>query len=58
MQSQQRGQAVANYWIKKGIDQSRITIDARGEADAKDSDDAKAAALNRRAEFIITGLLG
>jgi len=56
--SQQRGQAVANYWIKKGIDSSRIAIDARGEADAKDSDDAQTAALNRRAEFIITGLLG
>lgn len=56
--SQQRGQAVKNYWVKKGIDPSRITIDARGEADAKDSDDAKTAALNRRAEFIITGLLG
>ncbi|MDH5290251.1 MAG: OmpA family protein [Acidimicrobiia bacterium] len=56
--SQQRGQAVANYWIKKGIDPSRIAIDARGEADARDSDDAKTAALNRRAEFIITGLLG
>lgn len=56
--SQQRGEAVKNYWVKKGIDPSRITIDARGEADAKDSDDAKTAALNRRAEFIITGLLG
>lgn len=56
--SRQRGQAVANYWIKKGIDSSRIGIDARGEADAKDSDDAQTAALNRRAEFIITGLLG
>lgn len=56
--SQQRGEAVKNYWVKKGIDPSRVTIDARGEADAKDSDDAKASALNRRAEFIITGLLG
>ncbi len=56
--SQQRGQAVANYWTKKGIDPSRITIDARGETDAKDSDDDKTAALNRRAEFVITGLLG
>lgn len=56
--SQQRGQAVKNYWVKKGIDPSRITIDARGETDAKDSDDAKTSALNRRAEFIITGLLG
>lgn len=56
--SQQRGEAVKSYWVKKGIDPSRITIDARGEADAKDSDDAQAAALNRRAEFVITGLLG
>ncbi|MEZ5411272.1 MAG: OmpA family protein [Acidimicrobiales bacterium] len=56
--SRQRGDAVKNYWVKKGIDPSRITIDARGEADAKESDDAKTAALNRRAEFIITGLLG
>ncbi len=56
--SQQRGQAVKNYWVKKGIDPSRITVDARGEADAKDSDDAQTAALNRRAEFVITGLLG
>ncbi len=57
--SQRRGAAVAAYWIERGIDPSRILIDARGEtqplADETTPDGAQA---NRRAEFIITGLLG
>ena len=57
--SQRRGAAVAAYWIERGIDPSRILIDARGEtqplADEATSEGAQA---NRRAEFVITGLLG
>lgn len=56
--SRQRAQAVANYWIAQGIDPSRIIADPRGEADAADTTDASAAALDRRAEFIISGLFG
>ncbi len=55
--SQQRGDAVAAYWIERGIDASRITVDARGESDLLVPTDG-AEQANRRAEFIITGLLG
>lgn len=54
--SQRRGQAVVDYWVSQGIDPSRMTIDARGEADASASDDDEAAALNRSVEFIVTGI--
>lgn len=54
--SQRRGQAVVDYWVSQGIDSSRMTIDARGEADASESDDDEAAALNRSVEFILTGI--
>lgn len=55
--SQTRGDAVAAYWIERGIDPARITVDARGEtALLVPTDGAEQA--NRRAEFIITGLLG
>lgn len=55
--SQQRAQAVIDYWTRKGIDPSRVTADARGETGASEKDDPQTAALNRRAEFIISGLL-
>ncbi len=54
--SQQRGQAVVNYWIRQGIDPSRITIDARGEEEASSNLDESA--LDRRVEFVINNLFG
>jgi outer membrane protein OmpA-like peptidoglycan-associated protein len=54
--ARQRGDAVVNYWVGQGIDRDRVTVDAKGEADASGSDDEQAAALDRRAEFIISGL--
>ncbi|MGF1600377.1 MAG: OmpA family protein [Acidimicrobiales bacterium] len=55
--SRQRGQAVVDYWVRKGIDPSRVSVDARGESDASDDDDPEDAALNRRAEFTISNFL-
>ena len=54
--SEQRGQAVVNYWIRQGIDPSRITIDARGEEEA--SSNVEESSLDRRVEFIINDLFG
>ena len=55
--SRLRAQAVINYWLGKGIDPSRLIADPRGEEMASEDDDEQTASLNRRAEFIITGLL-
>jgi outer membrane protein OmpA-like peptidoglycan-associated protein len=56
--SEQRAQAVIDYWVREGVDRSRLAADARGEADASEDDDEEAAARLRRAEFVIEGLLG
>lgn len=56
--SRLRGEAVVNYWITQGIDPSRVTIDARGEEQAVETDDPEDAALNRRVEFVIRKLFG
>jgi outer membrane protein OmpA-like peptidoglycan-associated protein len=56
--SEQRAQAVIDYWVRKGIDPSRLIADARGETEASEDDDEETAALHRRAEFVIEGLLG
>lgn len=55
--SEKRAQGIVDYWVRNGIDPQRLSIDARGESEATDLDDAETAALNRRAEFIISGLL-
>ncbi len=52
-----RAQAVINYWLGKGVDPGQILADPKGEEGASEDDDEQTAALNRRAEFIITGLL-
>ena len=52
-----RADAVVEYWLSKGVDPDQIKTDPRGEELASDDDDAETAARNRRAEFIITGLL-
>ncbi|MEM9562352.1 MAG: OmpA family protein [Actinomycetota bacterium] len=55
--SQARAQAVINYWLGQGVNPDQIIADPRGEEGASDDDDAETAARQRRAEFIITGLL-
>jgi len=52
-----RAQAVINYWLSKGVSADQIIADPRGEEGASEDDDEETAALNRRAEFVITGLL-
>jgi outer membrane protein OmpA-like peptidoglycan-associated protein len=54
--ARRRGEAVVDYMESKGIERSRFVVDPRGEADASDGADPKAAALDRRAEFIISGM--
>lgn len=54
--SEQRAQAVVDYWAAKGIAPDRVVIDARGESDASDDDDDQTAALNRSVEFRIANL--
>lgn len=55
--SQRRAQAVINYWLGQGVNRDQILADPRGEEGASEDDDAETAAKQRRAEFIITGLL-
>ncbi|MEM7274435.1 MAG: OmpA family protein [Actinomycetota bacterium] len=55
--STKRAQAVIDYWLSNGVNRDQIKADPRGEEGASESDDEQTAALNRRAEFIITGLL-
>jgi outer membrane protein OmpA-like peptidoglycan-associated protein len=52
-----RGEAVRDYLVGNGVDPDQIDIDPRGEEGTSDDDDAETAARQRRAEFIITGLL-
>ena len=55
--ARRRAQAVINYWLGQGVNPDQILADPRGEEGASEDDDAETAALQRRAEFIITGLL-
>ena len=55
--ARQRAQAVIDYWLAQGVDPDQVIADPRGEEGASDGDDAETAATQRRAEFIITGLL-
>ncbi len=54
--SQDRGDAVVDYWVSKGVERSRMTVDARGEADASETDDVEVAALNRSVEFVVSDI--
>ncbi len=57
--SQERGTAIRDYWVGRGIDAGRLTIDARGESDPIATNETpEGRQLNRRGEFIISGLLG
>jgi outer membrane protein OmpA-like peptidoglycan-associated protein len=56
--SEQRAQAVVAYMASRGIDGSRLSSRAVGESDLLTlADDAAALALNRRTEFVFSGLL-
>lgn len=56
--SEQRAAAVVSYLVAHGIDVSRVASRAVGEADLLSlNNDAAALALNRRTEFVFTGLL-
>ncbi len=54
--SEERGQAVVDYWVSKGVERSRMTVDARGEADASEDDSDEVAALNRSVEFVVSNI--
>lgn len=54
--SQRRGDAVVDYWVSQGVERSRMTVEARGEADASESDSPEVAALNRSVEFVVSGI--
>lgn len=57
--SQQRAEVVRQYWIEQGVDPSRIEAVGRGEAEPiADNATPEGKQLNRRAEFIVTGILG
>ena len=51
--SQQRADAVVEYWLSKGADQSLFAQAAMGEEFASEDDDPDAAAFQRRVEFTI-----
>ena len=53
----ERAEAVIDYWTGKGVDRSQVIADPRGEEEATEGADEEQAARERRAEFIITGLL-
>lgn len=55
--SRRRAQAVIDYWVKAGVNRDQIISDPKGEEGASEDDDEQTAALSRRAEFVITGLL-
>jgi len=54
----QRATAVLEYWVSKGVDPSQVVLDPRGEEGASESDDEQTAATQRRAQFILTNILG
>ncbi|MFW2384096.1 MAG: OmpA family protein [Acidimicrobiales bacterium] len=57
--SQARAEVVRQYWIDQGADGDRIIADGRGEAEPiADNSTPEGKQLNRRAEFIVTGILG
>ncbi len=56
--SQERVQAILNYWTRAGVDPNRITIIGKGEAEPIDDNTTpEGRQFNRRVEFIIAGLL-
>ncbi len=57
--SQIRADSVLQYWLDQGADPARITAVGRGEAEPiADNSTAAGRQANRRAEFIVIGILG
>jgi len=57
--SERRADAVAQYWLAAGANPAQIATDPRGETNPiADNATPEGAQANRRAEFIIAGLLG
>ncbi|NNE96539.1 MAG: OmpA family protein [Acidimicrobiales bacterium] len=57
--SQARAEVVRQYWLDQGIAPDRVFADGRGEAEPiADNNTEQGKQLNRRAEFIVTGILG
>ena len=56
--SQLRAQAIVDYWIASGIDSARVSGEGKGETQPiADEAEPGGAQLNRRAEFLVRGLL-
>jgi outer membrane protein OmpA-like peptidoglycan-associated protein len=56
--SELRAQAIVNYWIASGIEGDRVTGEGKGETQPiADESEPGGAQLNRRAEFVVRGLL-
>lgn len=57
--SERRAEAVKAYWVNAGIDESRIDAIGVGESlPQADNLNSAGRAANRRAEFIVQGILG
>ncbi len=57
--SQARADTVRQYWIDQGVNGTRIVAEGRGESEpVGDNGTAEGKQANRRAEFIVTGILG
>lgn len=57
--SQARAEVVRQYWIDQGVDEGRVVAQGKGEAEPiADNSTQEGKQLNRRAEFIVTGILG
>ncbi len=56
--SQDRAEAITGFWAAAGIDPARVSAEGKGETEPiADESEPGGAQLNRRAEFIIRGLL-
>ena len=57
--SLERAQATARQFAVRGIERTRLTVEGRGESDPMAANDTEAGRrVNRRVEFLVTGLLG
>lgn len=56
--SEARAHAIVDYWIASGIDPTRVSGEGKGETEPiADESEPGGAQLNRRAEFVVRGLL-
>ncbi len=52
-----RAESIKRYMTAKGVPESQIVLDPRGEEDASEVDDESVAAQQRRAEFLVENIL-